>query len=192
MRARIGAGQVGEYAQVFPGQRTCGAYVVAQALGGFILRAAQAAEGFDRHQPLHALGCGRCGQAGDAGAHRMADQGEAIPTQCIGDIEYVADRAGRVVLGAGRQVRAVAMPGQVEADQVQVGQLRGQWDETGRVVEPAVQRQYALATRLCRAQTGGDEAADGQGKRLQAHPRAAMLSRDNASACSGASLRQGI
>ncbi len=164
--------------------------MLAQAVGGFFLGAAQAAERFDRHQALDAV-TDRGGEAGDAGAHRMAEQVEAVPAQCIGDVEHVADRGGRGVVGTGRQMRAVAMTGQVDGNQLQRRQVRRQRHEAGRVVEPAVQGQHARAIAVV-AQAGDARATDLQFKRLQTHASEATASRASARACSGSALRQGM
>jgi hypothetical protein len=62
--------------------------MLAQAIGGVFFGTAQAAERFDRHQSFDAV-ADRGGGAGDAGAHRMAEQAEAVPAQRVGDVEYV-------------------------------------------------------------------------------------------------------
>jgi hypothetical protein len=150
--------------------------MLAQAMA-VLLGAAQAAECFDRHQALDAV-ADRGGEAGDAGAHRMAEQAEAVPAQCVGDIEHVADRGGRGVAGTGRQMRAVAMAGQVDGHQLQRRQVRRQRHEAGGVVEPAMQGQHARAVAVVAQAGDAPPTSSSNGCRLMpARPRPAAPAR---------------
>ena len=51
----------------------------------------------------------------------MAEEGEAAPAQRIGDVEDRVDRADEGIVRARRQVRAAAVAGQVDGDQVEAG-----------------------------------------------------------------------
>ncbi|KAG0904831.1 hypothetical protein G6F32_017267 [Rhizopus arrhizus] len=85
----------------------------------------------------------------------------------------------------------MAMAGQIDGDQLQRGQVRGQWHEAGGVVEPAVQGQHARTLAVV-AQAGDACATDLEFKRMQAHASEATASRARARACSGSALRQGM
>ena len=121
----------------------------------------------------------------------MAEQAESVPAQCVGDIEYVADRGSRGVAGTRRQVRAVTVAGQIDGNQLQRRQVRRQRHEAGGVVEPAMQGQHAWAAAVV-AQAGDACAPDLEFKRLQAHASEDTASRARARACSGSALRQGM
>ncbi|KAG1271838.1 hypothetical protein G6F66_013469 [Rhizopus arrhizus] len=113
---------------------------------GFFLRPTQAAECFDRHQPFDAV-ADRGGEAGAAGAHRMAEQAETVPAQCIGHIKHVADRGGRGVAGAVRQMRAVAMAGQIDPMQGEpVRQALHQRCEHAALQGPAMEQNQVRPT----------------------------------------------
>ncbi|MNI57822.1 hypothetical protein D3C73_1129080 [compost metagenome] len=162
----------------------------AQTVGGVFFRSAQAAERLDGDQAFDAI-TDRCGEAGDAGTHRMAHQGEPVPAQRVGDIEHMGDRRRRGVHRTSGQMCAVAVSGQVDRHQIQLWQMRRQRYEAGRVVEPAVQGQHARSVART-AQAGNADACDLQFKRLQGHASEATASRANARACSGSALRQGM
>ncbi|KAG1470592.1 hypothetical protein G6F54_014529 [Rhizopus delemar] len=83
------------------------------------------------------------------------------------------------------------MAGQIDGDQLQRGQVRGQWHAAGGVVEPAVQGQHARTLAVV-AQAGDACATDLEFKRMQAHASEATASRARARACSGSALRQGM
>src|SRR3546814_4098463 len=68
---------------------------------------------------LHASGRAGRQQAGDAGAHRMAQQGEAFPAQRVGDVEHRMQRTGERVIRARRQVRAAAVRSEEHTSELQ-------------------------------------------------------------------------
>jgi hypothetical protein len=123
----------------------------------------------------------------------MPEQGEALPAQRIGDIEHRVHRTDEGIVAAGRQVRAAAVAGLVDRDQVDAMQVRRQRNEARRVVQPAVQGQH-----LRRAGFAAAQGADATERDLDldvAHhdqPSSPCTSAANASACASPALRHGM
>ena len=160
-----------------------------------ILGFGQGAEGFQEGQTLHPCRHGGGGQRGDRRAHRVAEDAEPVPAQCIGSVENGVQVRGQAVLGPRGQMRAVTVAGKVQQEQVQLRQVRQQRQETGGVVQPAVQRDEPGATRALLAQACQFAESDRHRHLAQAHasrPAAQRARRASASACAGASLRQGM
>ena len=160
----------------------------------------QRAQRLDRDEALDPFraprprGCWRCPRPSNARAAAKRSQPSASATSST-----ALHRAGERVVGARRQVRAAAVAGQVERDQVDVVQVRGQRHEAGGVVEPAMQREHARragvpprsAGRCGRAAVSRRDLAHAA-PRAHAPPARVAPSAASASACAGASLRQGM
>ncbi len=193
-------GDIGEHAQLLARQRGVGGERITQALRGAFLGFGQRAQGFDGQQALDPAWLRGRHQAGDHAAERMAEQRKALPAQRIGGGERRAQERDQQVIRRSRQVRARAVARHVDRHQVDIGQVRGQRHETGRVVEPAMQGEHARRTCAARAQPG--QRAEGGFQRECAHRAhagcaavAASASRAIAAstrACASLSLRQGM
>ena len=158
-----------------------------------IRRFRQRTQRLDRDQPLDSLRTGRRDHAGDAGPHRMAEQGETLPAQRIGDVEDGVDRADEGIVAARRQMCAATVAGLVDGNDVEAGQVPQQRDEAGRIVQPAMQGQHLRCAGLAPAQSG--DAAERNVDRKFAHhdhPSSPRASAASADACASPALRQGM
>ncbi|MOA19466.1 hypothetical protein D3C78_1398470 [compost metagenome] len=100
----------------------------------------------------------------------MAEQHEARPagglTQLIKIVQPVDEDIG------GRLVIRVTVPRQIDADQVELGEMRGKGQEAGAVVEPAVQGdQQRLALLIIVQQGDVAPVIEGDGPLAHHHQR---------------------
>ena len=184
-----------KHAQALAGQRPVGRDRLAHPCHGLFRRFRQRAQCFNRDQALDPFGAGGRDQAADAAAHRMTQQGKTLPAQCIGDIQDCVDRTDEGIVGAGRQVRAAAMAGLIDRDQVDAMQMRRQRDETGGVVQPAMQGQHArpigLVTLVAQAGDAAQRDID-MDFMHQRQPSSRCAKAVSASACAAPAFRHGM
>ncbi|RMR97261.1 hypothetical protein ALP75_200114 [Pseudomonas syringae pv. actinidiae] len=104
-----------------------------------------------RHKPVNQcqvrnpLGQRACEQHRNDRTQRVPQQGKALPAELLGDLQHVKYVVGQGIGGTCRAMIGVAMPGQIQRDDPQTFQMRGQPGKTVGVVEPAVQRADRLA-----------------------------------------------
>ena len=126
------------------GRRELGGEGVAQALGGAVLGVSERAEALEQNEAMDALGPGAGEQRGHTGAERVAEQGELLPAEGLGDGGDIGDVVDEVVGRAGSSLRE-AVAGEVEGDDAAARQQGREGVEGGGVVEPAVHGEHGHA-----------------------------------------------